>query len=181
MKKMFMAFAMAFAMIAAPAALAQNPEAKTECNKETCKKENCKKDDCKKDKCKKDKCKKGDKKKGDKKKGPKQCGKDCKKGNPALKGITLTAEQQAKVDKINADLRAQREKQMKEAKERQQKEMDKYNDEIMKVLTPEQQAVYKQNVEKMKADRANGNRGDKRKGERRPDRVIGNPNGQVNN
>lgn len=164
-----MAFAMAFAMIAAPAALAQNPQAKAECNQENCKqaRPDCKKGD-----------KKGDKK--DAKKGPKQCGKDCKqKGNPAMKGITLSAEQQAKVDKINADLRAQKEKQMKDAKERQAKEMDKYNNEILKVLTPEQQAVYKQNVEKMKADRAAKAQRGAQKGQRKADRMVGNPAGRV--
>lgn len=109
-----------------------------------------------------------DKKKGKKgKKGHKQCkdqkcNKDCKakkcckgkKGNPAFAGIELTAEQQAKIDAINAKRKAAVEKSREELKKAIQKDHEAYNKEVKEVLNDEQRAIYDKNIAEMKARRA---------------------------
>ena len=63
-------------------------------------------------------------------------------GNPLMKGITLTPQQQEKVKALKASRQDDRKKQM-----------DSYNKEMEKILTPDQLKIYKANMDSMKNNR----------------------------
>lgn len=91
-----------------------------------------------------------------------------------LEGITLTPEQQAKVDamkqKNKADfdkkqkerqqkLEKQAEKQRKKDQSKMQKRLEKLDKEMKEILTPEQYQIFKNNLNKAKAERKNHKEG----------------------
>lgn len=105
-------------------------------------------------------------------KADKKCAADC-----LLEGITLSPEQQAKVDAMKQKQKAEFDKKMKERKEKQmkkaekqrqkaekeraknqkklEKRMEKMEKEMKEILTPEQYLQFRQNVDKAKAERKN--------------------------
>ena len=84
---------------------------------------------------------------------------------PLLKDITLTAEQQAKVNEINADAEKQRQALAQEERRGKGMEiMQNRNAKIREVLTPEQQKTFDANLKEMQArmgERNKGGKGDK--------------------
>jgi len=68
-----------------------------------------------------------------------------------MEGIALTPEQQAKVDKLNVERRAKSQERVKESREQRLKDAKKYNEQLEKILTPEQYAKYQENLEKRHA------------------------------
>lgn len=75
-----------------------------------------------------------------------------------LQGITLTAEQQVKMDSINARTQAQRQAYMADQsldgparREKMMEMMNKQREEIKAVLTAEQKTVFEKNVAEMQA------------------------------
>lgn len=109
----------------------------------------------------------------------KKAGKKVKGGNLCntnrlLQGITLTPEQQAKVDalqqknkaefeKQKAEQKKEAEKKRAEAEKKMQKKAEELDKDMKKILTPEQYAVFQQNVAKAKADRQKMKDGKKNK------------------
>lgn len=154
MKKILISCAVALLSMTAFSASAANDNNN---GKEGCKTECVGKGSCDKNKdCKGKKGKKG--KKGHK--GGKDCGRHgqqcckAKKGNPTFAGIELTAEQQQKIEAINAKRKAAVEKSRKELQKAIEKDREAYNAEVRKVLTAEQQLTYDKNVAEMKARKA---------------------------
>lgn len=99
------------------------------------------------------------------KKGNKECGKKHNKQDKMAKlfaGITLSAEQQTKLDAVKSECKAQakadkanRQEMKKEDRAARQAACDA---KIKEILTPEQWAVYQKNVETMKANRQKKNK-----------------------
>lgn len=129
------------------------------------------KEQCKKEQCDKSKCDKGDKAKCDKTK--------CdRKGYNPFEGITITADQQAKLDALKANRPDRNNNEGKTGKEarpdRRQIKRD-YLAKVKEILTPEQYVVFLENsvvnAPAMRPDKAmrhgKGNRPDKGQ---RPDR-----------
>lgn len=87
------------------------------------------------------------------KNGKVECAKDACKGGNAFEGITLTPDQQTKIDALKADCKANREKckaDKKAAKEqaradRKQAKRD-YLNKVKGILTPDQYVVFLENI-----------------------------------
>ena len=93
------------------------------------------------------------------KKGGKE-GKKVKDGNKAERkqgrttpftGIELTADQQQKIDKIQADRKSTQEKAKEEKKAAKEQERKAYDQQIAQVLTPDQYKIYESNKANMRA------------------------------
>lgn len=143
---------------------------KENCSEKKCNKEICKKEDCKKDNCQNcnNKCNVGQKHKDSKrakngkyamKAGKRVGNKGLKPGkhdgkNPLFKGITLTEEQQTRMTALMDKQRAERQKSKAEAKAARKVEAKKntaqFEQEIEKILTPEQMKQFNANKEAMK-------------------------------
>ena len=163
MKKTILTLAIALMSMGSLTMMAQTEKSEQVKSEQQCKNKDCSKKDKKSDRCKERKGKRGkDCVERSNKKGQldrrgnfradasgKKRGGFHKGGNPMLKGITLSEEQQQKVAKINDNMRADFEKVKKNERKEMSKLNDKRNKEILKVLTPEQQKVYKANEAKM--------------------------------
>ena len=68
-----------------------------------------------------------------------------------FKGIQLSAEQQAQIDQINAERKANQKKIKADKKDAFEKERQAYDEQIAKVLTPEQYKLYENNKANMRA------------------------------
>lgn len=162
MKKTILSLAIALISLGGLSAAAQTVSTQTTCKTEQCQGKNDKqKKECKGDKdgdrkgCKKEKgkCTARDGRRGNKK----------MKGNPAMQGITLTAEQQQKVDKIRDDAKKDLAKIKEDSKKDRQKVMSKVDSEISKVLTAEQRVQFEANQKAIQARKAARMEGDKLK------------------
>lgn len=107
---------------------------------------------------KKDKCKKGDFSKAELKKK-----KHFKKGHrPNLfEGITLTSDQQTKIDKLKADRKEKHNKEKQAMAANRKMEREQFNKELASILTPEQLAQYNANRDKFKAQKKENFKGNK--------------------
>lgn len=153
MKKTILSLAIALISLGGLSAIAQTSSTQT-----TCKTEQCQGKDGKQKKERKGD-KQGDRKGGKKDKG--NCtaqdgrrGNKNAKGNPMMQGITLTAEQQQKVDKIREDAKKDLAKIKEDGKKDRQKVMSKVDSEISKVLTAEQRVQFEANQKAMEARKA---------------------------
>lgn len=153
MKKTILSLAIALISLGGLSAIAQTTSTQT-----TCKTEQCQGKDGKQKKERKGD-KQGDRKGGKKDKGNctaqnGQRGNKNAKGNPMMQGITLTAEQQQKVDKIREDAKKDLAKIKEDGKKDRQKVMSKVDSEISKVLTAEQRVQFEANQKAMEARKA---------------------------
>lgn len=80
----------------------------------------------------------------------------CPKPGDMYKGIELTADQQAKLDKLTAKEAKDRVKQKEKVQKERTKRMEKHDKEVKKILTPAQYAQYKANVKEAKEHRPHG-------------------------
>lgn len=126
--------------LAIVASLGISAAAQTPCNK-PCEKQKCEKQKCEQQqKCDKQKCDKPcDKQKCDKPCDKQKCAKQQCAGDPFLEGITLSAEQQTKIDAIKAD----RKKAAAEGKNPCRRD---FLAKMKEVLSPEQYVTYLENM-----------------------------------
>lgn len=88
---------------------------------------------------------------------------------PLLKGITLTAEQQTKVDAIKADAQKQAQGLSQEERRTKGREiMTASSDKIRATLTADQQKIFDANRKEIDSRRGSGKGGDKGKGGGKP-------------
>lgn len=99
------------------------------------------------------------------KKGNKE-GKKAKDGNKAERkkahispftGIELTADQQQKIDKIQAERKSTRDKAKEDNKAAKEQERKAYDQQIAQVLTPDQYKIYESNKANMRAHKKHDN------------------------
>lgn len=144
MKKTILTLALAILTLSGANVMAQSVSAQQNDKTEQC----AKKGKC--DKAKKDKCDKKDCKKGEKGNKPGRKGPKAPKGDNLMQGITLTTEQQQKIDKIKADTKSEFAKIKEDTQKDRDKVMEKSRKEIEKVLTKEQRVQYESNLKMMK-------------------------------
>lgn len=70
----------------------------------------------------------------------------CRAGEGLFKGIELTADQKAKIDKLESKSRKECGKQAAKARKERAKKMEKRQKEMAKILTPAQYEIYKANA-----------------------------------
>lgn len=86
----------------------------------------------------------------DKKEKKKHCKGDKKRSSNLFNGIELTEQQQQQIAALKAERKAKKEADKKENKEARAKERAAFDEKMAQILTPEQYAQYKSNVELMK-------------------------------